>query len=129
MLYNKDWEHPVVYSEIGNVLLKAADLLEKHGHTKYIRRNMDGSMCFLGAVQEAQGMFTTVEDTPLTIAASEAVTKFLDLKPTNRTTRLYVGHDYYYAVLVADWNNAEERTAEEVINIMRQVAETQKVFV
>lgn len=128
MLYNKDWEHPVVYSEIGNVLLKAADLLEEYGHIKYIRRDMSGSMCFLGALQEAQGILvTTGEDTPLTIAASAAVVKFLDLKPTNKTARMYIGHDYYHAVLMAEWNNAEERTGQEVIDAMRQTAETQRV--
>lgn len=131
MLYNKDWEQPKI-NPVSEVLLKAADLIEQKGHIKSIRKTEAG-FCFLGALEEVQGigLGTTWKDSPLTYQASEAVAKMLGLAPYNdfwKTGQEPAALDY--RTPVAQWNNAPERTAQEVIDIMRQaakVASTEKV--
>lgn len=109
MLYNKDWEPT---NPIADVLLKAADLLEKHGHTKHIRRDSLGQMCFLGALEAAQCQNTFYPDTKLTYQAAAAVaTTVLGMVPSD-DMRAFVAH----------WNNADVRTGQEVIDAMRHTA-------
>lgn len=114
MLFNKNWDK-VPNDPVSDVLLKAADLLEKHGLAKSTRIAFDGSMCFLGALEKAQGYQNTWSDTPLTYAASEAVSKALGLPEP------FPG-DYRHAVV--RWNNASERTVQEVVAAMRLAAKT-----
>lgn len=119
MLYNKNWG----LNEVGQVLIKAADLLEEHGHTKHARERANGSMCFLGALEKAQGdgdpKILYRPDSPLTYAASEAISRMLGLD-TGR-----YGGDHRCACV--DWNNDDDRTGQEVIDAMRLAAKTQKV--
>ena len=115
MLYNKDWAYKL--NPVADVLFNAADLLEKHGHIKHERGNEHVGMCFLGALDTAQGRARySGGDTLLTYEAAEAVAQSLGLK-------LDVQHqesDYRHAM--ANWNNAGERTGQEVIDAMRSTA-------
>lgn len=126
MLYNKDWEQPKI-NPVSDVLLKAADLIEQKGHTKNARKTRNG-FCFLGALEEVQGtgLATGLVDTLLTYQASEAVAKMLGLSARNNfwlTGREPTFRDYRGSMAI--WNNAPERTAQEVIDIMRKAARQQ----
>lgn len=115
MLYNQDWERQS--NPVSDILLKAADLLEKHGLAKFQRMDINGSMCFLGAVQAAQfGISDQIKyggDSDLTLEVSEAVASLLKLRK---------GHAPDTRQAVADWNNHPERTSQQVIDAMRQAA-------
>ena len=110
MLYNKDWDYKL--NPVADVLMKAADLLEKHGHIKFLRGNTVEGMCALGALQEAQGEPNLGWDTELTLQASRIVTGMLGVS---------YPMGYPHAAL-ADWNNRPERTGQEVIDAFRQAA-------
>lgn len=123
MLYNKDWAYKL--NPVADVLLKAADLLEKYGHVKLTRGNIHTGMCFLGALEVAQGHpegydFLGAEgpDTEITIAASHAVAKSLGLKVKSHESH----HEWAAGRAMANWNNAPERTGQEVIDAMRNTA-------
>lgn len=116
MLYNKNWDYKL--NPVADTLMKAADLLEKYGHAKHVRVAPDGSMCFLGALNAAQGQHSQMgPDTPLTKLASEATMKVLGLKIQNDGIQ-----DARHAV--ADWNNEPWRTGQEVIDAMRKAAKS-----
>jgi len=114
MLYNKDWAYTL--NPVADVLLKAADLLEKYGHVKFMRGGRYSGMCFLGALDVAQGHRNNGPDTLLTKETSEAVGKNLGLKLNVQRQEL----DYRYAMV--NWNNLPERTGQEVIDAMRLTA-------
>ncbi len=110
MLYNKDWDYKL--NPVADVLMKAADLLEKHGHIKHLRGNLVDGMCALGALQEAQGANDRYSwDTPLTMEAARIVMGM-------------VGSWSYQAAhaTLAEWNNRPERTGQEVIDAFRKAA-------
>ncbi len=112
MLYNKDWAYKL--NPVADVLFRGADLLEKRGHVKHIRLDYDGRMCFLGALDVAQGYPAMVahKDTDLTMEASEAVGRYLGL-----------GRGVIdFRSPMAIWNNQDERTGQEVIDAMRNTA-------
>lgn len=113
MLYNQDWDRKP--KSVSDVLLKAADLLEQRGHAKFIRVHPNGSMCFLGALEVAQGYEGGYRspggDGPLTREAALVTAKVLGL------TVCYTPY-----IRIADWNNLPERTAQEVIDAMRLAA-------
>src|SRR5271170_880612 len=110
MLYNKDWDN-LQKNPLSRSLLGAAEQIEKHGHAKHILKDANGSMCFLGALEEV-GCFVGTE---LNRSAAVAVCKVVGLKHTRYddfTSRGAVGK-------VVAWNNEDERTAQEVIDAMR----------
>lgn len=124
MLYNKDWAYKL--NPVADTLLKAADLLEKRGHTKHIRLDGAGRMCFLGAVAVAQGQESgwllgeRGGDSKITHEAARAVVDSLGLKPRRLLTDK--GDERDYRGVMVDWNNKTERTGQEVIDAMRQTA-------
>ena len=102
MLYDKKWDKEVkVGDEVGQALLKAADYIEEHGHCKGVLYNDEGAVCFRGAFIKIEAL------------------ELLDLAEL-RLKDLGVPHKGYMGVV--DWNNAPERTAEEVIAMMRHAA-------
>lgn len=117
MLYNKDWAYQL--NPVADVLLRAADLLETHGHTKGTRVDRRGRMCFLGALEVAQGhqygYVPGERDGEVTVEAARVVAETLGLKP-----RINDANDPRGCVV--DWNNATERTGQEVIDAMRLTA-------
>lgn len=95
---------------VSDVLRRAADLMELHGHCKFTRRNDVGSMCILGAIEAAQDRCTThVLDSSLTRLAARTIADVLHLGNTSSGD-------------LVDWNNLPERTGEEVIAVMRLTA-------
>lgn len=119
MLYNQDWNRKP--NPVSEVLLKAADLLEKHGHTKNILKNSDGSMCFMGALNMAETGDAWFRNPELAVKAATITANMLGVKPVRHY--LLSKNDPFIGVrAIVDWNNAKERTAQEVIDAMRAAA-------
>lgn len=122
MLYNQNWNKS---NRISDVLLKAASLLEQHGHAKKTMRATDGSMCAMGALWCADsGNTYTLKDRGLMDDAALAICKALNLQMDRADWRKPP------VVAIVQWNNAPERTGQEVIDAMRlaakQVAEVKE---
>jgi hypothetical protein len=112
MLQNPNWDRPHANS-VSELLLKGADLIEKHGHTKNNLYDDNGAMCFMGALWKAMDAW----DIGLRIQAATSVKRVLGLP--NPTRSMGLSPDIS---AVVDWNNAPERTAQEVIDAMRLAA-------
>lgn len=107
MLYNKDWDKPV---KTKTVLLKAADLIREHGLAKHIRQDGNGALCTYGAVaMAADGNIST--DSVLMTSTMRYLTKYMAYAGICTTHRC-----------VANWNNAPERTAKQVIAVLKGAA-------
>lgn len=102
MLYNKDWNRDKTLNPAKDILLRAADLLEKHGHIKDRLGNPSIGMCANGAI-----WYAVKEETESYLAGVNALSTHLGL------------HNF---MLIPEWNNAPERTAEEVITAMKEAA-------
>ena len=117
MLFNKDWEKPKI-NPVADVLLMGADLMEKYGHVRDVRKDGNGSMCFLGALQEAQGIiddYSYSRDTALTHRAAKVFAEMLNLP-------LIYGHEDDRRGDAATWNNRPDVTGKDVIAAMRKAA-------
>jgi hypothetical protein len=117
MLFNKDWEKPKI-NPVADVLLRGADLMETHGHIKHVRKTVDG-MCFLGALQMAQGIDDSktfiAQDSALTHRAAKVFAEMLRLP-------LIYGNVDDRRGDAATWNNSEKVTGKDVIAAMRKAA-------
>jgi len=120
MLYNKDWAYKL--NPVADTLFKAADLLEKRGHTKYTA-SMTAAGCVSWGYFRRQGHehgYVLAEfDSEITVEASRVVAQTLGLKLRMDDNRALSVNDYRGAVV--DWNNRPERTAK-VIDAMRKTA-------
>ncbi len=85
---------------VGEVLLRAADYMEKHGHCKFKLKNVYGAVCFNGALIEALRGYGPDTD----CGTYRAATKRCGFADSNESAR---------------WNNAPERTAADVIARLR----------
>ncbi len=102
MLYDKKWDQEVkVVDEVGQVMLKAADYLEEHGHCKHVLFNDKGAVCIRGAFMKV-GSFAQLNEAELRLKE--------------------FGIPWNELIGVVDWNNAPERTGEEVIAVLRAAA-------
>lgn len=114
MLNNTNWNKS---NPVSDILLKAADLIEQNGHAHFIRIDHNGSMCFLGAINVAEGFPEGISpERPYAISdielqASKAVANVLGVG-------IILSSDIVQDVV--NWNNTH--TAEEVIEVMRMAA-------
>jgi hypothetical protein len=100
MLYNKNWDKKP--NPISTLLNKAADLLVQTGHTKWTLIDSQGQMCANGAI------YFAAESRHLDFyAGADALASYLKLGDRRQ---------------IPAWNNAPERTGEEVIDAFRQAA-------
>ena len=123
MLFNQEWARSAS-NRVSVVLRKAAELLETYGHVKFVRKDRDGRMCLLGALQEAQGLDENyrpnrARDAQLTYEAAEAICKTLNLSAL--TDHYNIEGDYRGAA--ATWNNRHDVSAQDVIDVMRKTAD------
>lgn len=93
-------------------LERTADYIEQHGHTKGVLENSDGAVCAVGAVLKAVGCNVNV------------------YQPVVRAVELYiappnVSFSAWRNVVV--WNNAPERSPQEVIDAFRGAAKQQRI--
>lgn len=100
--------------EVSEVLFKAAQLIERDGHCKFQVEDDRGRHCLAGAISKSISGFATNWDGQSERVGAE-FSRALGFK------------DIYAA---ADWNNADERTAEEVIDalVIASVEATQEDF-
>jgi hypothetical protein len=82
------------------LLLDGADYVEKHGHCKYALVNERGQVCLLGALRK------TMPSWEAEALAHAALIKCVGA----------------FSGFLAGWNDAPERTADEVIDAMRACA-------
>jgi hypothetical protein len=97
---------PVVVDAIGDILLKAADLIERDGWCQNSYWGPNGEHCALGAIQ---------------CSVSGCVSECLDhnyfvIRAKNRFKE-FVGIDH-----IQNWNDASGRTKEDVVTAMRGAA-------
>lgn len=103
-----------------NLLLRAADYIESHGWAQNSVCTETGAVCLRGAILAAQGMHMKQShvwwgDASIVAQhASHAVAQYLTR--TGRVNSTARGDE---EVL---WNNARERTGEDVLNAMRAAA-------
>jgi hypothetical protein len=89
------------------LLLRAADYMERHGHCKKVLR-YEGAVCLRGALWFCDGdKWVNLARELLVTEAGRAVKEYLNLPEF---------HDEI------SWNNAPERTKQEVITAMRAAA-------
>lgn len=84
-----------------DVLREAARILMRDGWTQKTTRNADGQRCVAGALRDAMGL-----QTPQSVRYE-----------AERTLALFVG------TAITTWNDAPERTAEDVILALKRAAE------
>lgn len=95
-------------------LLKAADYMEVHGHCKHELWNKEGAVCLVGALYITNAMKVDVGD-----SAAARVGRYL--KPDLEFSGGMFDHSRAVTAAVC-WNNAPERTGEEVVAAMRATA-------
>ena len=93
---------PAVLDEPAQMLLKAADVIEKYGHAKSTLGHISVGFCINGALNFA----ATGTSTNQTTAGNSAKMRMM----------ASLGGDQI------SWNNAPERTADEVVAKLRAVA-------
>ncbi len=108
----KHLEQPAELDEASKLLLKAADLIEKRGLAKDTEEDDRGRLCAIGALVTAMGKI------PLALGREGGWDDRGDpiFQSALRRMEASVGN------VVACWNNAPARTAEEVVSTMRRVA-------
>lgn len=111
MLYNQDWNKSQ-QNPVADLLLRGAYLIEKYGHTKGELKNENGAMCFMGALVEGEPRSESLQWPKVIEDAAEITVKAINLELDND-----------YITTIVDWNNAPERTGEEVIAAMRLAAQ------
>ncbi len=114
------------------LLRKAADIIEREGHAKGELRDPQGRHCATGAVMAAErpGSYDIFEErlealTSDVINAVKAVGRYLDPNPPVDVNEYTMMH----WPMVVNWNNAPERTAEEVVDTLRTVANLHDIAV
>jgi hypothetical protein len=119
MLLDPKWgtQHTITQEPWRDLLNRAADLIENHGLAKGTFKDSKGGFCIRGAVHVAAGL--DYDDLDYTshggdgFEALEKVSDYLGLKQ----------HPLYGATqTVAEWNNAEIRTQDEVVDALRCAA-------
>lgn len=129
MLYNKNWDKATTPSQL---LRRAADIMEERGHAKGVlmvshagQHGAIGSVCAIGALLVAAGSIVGVEqdaihwsyddiDMPLLTKAQNILAsqlQLLGLPPSG------------WGCTIPNWNNDPNRSGDEVIAKMREVAD------
>lgn len=87
---------------VSKSLLDAADYIEKHGHCKHMAKNSDGNACIVGALSITWCLSSCAKVASYLVLCVETP-----------------------VVSITAWNDAPERTAEEVIAALRGAAVAQ----
>lgn len=106
MLYDKKWDKEVKVDEVGEVLLKAADYIEKYGWCQSVAFSPDGRACLLGGIYAGCGGFSRDKVLP-------------DVPPNydNAVSRVAK-----FAPDLGYWNDQPCRTKDEVVAVLRKAA-------
>jgi hypothetical protein len=96
-------------------LLKAAKVLRSLGHCKHILHRPGDGYCVMGALNMAQHNNHNYDGHGVDSDASEKLFRHLDLVPVESS-------QFPRAAALVAWNNAPERTKEEVIAALEGAA-------
>jgi hypothetical protein len=126
MLYDPNWKTNQI-DQTETILQSAADLIEKHGHLKNDLGDFTRGFCLRGALQQATLKAGVLDVHPMEINLTGKVGKFLNLqKIPDGDMEYWTSHGYppdtAYAHPAIVWNNAPERTKEEVVQALRDTA-------
>jgi hypothetical protein len=129
MLFDPSGERDVTESDkINNLLLSTADYLENNKWGQGAMMGLDGSVCLVGALVRVEtGENTSFKDwcagkTPLARKAISAISTYLNKNDKNIYLRQgYSGPDSDYKT-VTIWNDHYERSKQEVVSVLREVA-------
>lgn len=116
MLQVPGWDKTIETESWRQTLNGAADLIEKHGLTKWIQRDSTGSLCVHGALNLASGRGL---HNGLGKATDDTVALYQYLKSQGVTGICLRGCAY--------WNNRSERTQSEVVHALREAAKIDKL--
>jgi hypothetical protein len=95
-------------------LLRAADRLRWKGHCKGMLVGNDGEYCVMGAILVVTGSSPISVATERALNATKALIRHLDGNADMNWFGLWGA--------AVDWNNAEERTADQVIGALEAAA-------
>lgn len=95
---------------------KAADVISRYGHTKYMLCDENGSVCFRGAIQHAVNYNVDIEPNWNRLQFGDAYLNALEEIEPKAKKILELNGD------VVHWNNEEERSAEDVILLFKRIA-------
>lgn len=114
MLYDKKWE----LDETGKILMKAADYLEEHGHTKNRNVSHKGEVCLHGAINAA--VYGDPRSSRHEDECQNAVVKrAFDYLTSRGVSGVRCSSGFYG---MAEWNDMPERTKQEVVDALREAA-------
>lgn len=102
--------------EIGEILMRAADLIEERGHTKHVQVDEEGRLCLHGALSIA---IYGSANAPERFDVNERLYSFAP-HAANTWARTPGLKATYYEF--ATWNNMPSRTGKEVIDLLRGAA-------
>lgn len=112
MLYDPKWEIEMpVMEEWRLILLKAADLIRKHGLAKHTQFSNSGSMCIHGAISIAAKGVPYQGDRVICDAEDKVIYHLISLGKLPK-----------HCSGAGPWNNELNRTASEVIEMLETVA-------
>jgi hypothetical protein len=100
-----------IHLETAEILEEAANYLAEHGHTKHALMDDEGRVCAVGALRMVTGsMYGSAPLYPSVIAVAADLGVDLDNDPIGYSAEGRAWNN------VVKWNNAPERTGEEVID-------------
>lgn len=105
-----------------NIFEKAAEILAEKGHCKHTPQDENGAYCASGALHAAAGWRqgeTLVGDYDSHAAYEAAKAAGQRLRERGDVPRQYPGPAFLDLV---EWNNAPERTGEDVILLFKELA-------
>lgn len=105
----------VKVDEVGQLLLAAADRIEKHGWCQFSLADTEGRLCAVGAIYDYT-KHRYYGETPARLAEAAAA----------RANRLLAAWGYRLGDRSGDrlveYNNAKGRTSQEVVSLLREAA-------
>lgn len=110
MLFDPKWKTAETTEPWRDLLHRAADLIERHGHVKEEVGSVHKGFCVFGALNYAETQSST-DSGWHGMTALDAMGREPECA------------DYNQNVIV--WNNQAETTAEQVVALMRRVADVQ----
>lgn len=100
--------------DTADILLRAADVIEERGHTKGVLQDREGRVCAFGALNVV--VYGSADHSYLQSSRDEAA---------HAVTR-HLGLGSGYLGPLVNWNNAPERTQQEVVDAFRGAARALK---
>jgi hypothetical protein len=100
-----------------DIMMRAAELIEQRGHCKGKNMDANGRVCMLGAL----GLAVFGPDAFTDRAAADPEKRAMYDVATTALRNHIRSRDLHWAGFATGYNDAEERTAEEVVATLRAV--------